>query len=154
MVTSLHETATITVALFTLLSIGCQPPTPEQLPRAAVSGRVWIDGKPLDGIEIVFESDPVPPSDRIRAVYATIHDGHYSLDATEGPAVGHATVRLLDLPDSREAMEAELNQNSTRRRPPRPNAYPVPEQFASGSTLQVQIEPEVVNTHDFDLKTP
>jgi hypothetical protein len=146
--------ASLPIAIVVLLSVGCYSPTPEDLPRAAVSGTVFLDGKPLDGIEIVFESDPVPPSNRIRAVYATIHQGHYVIDAVDGPAVGNAKVRLLDIPVSREQMEADLNEsNKDPRRGLHPPSYPVPEKFASGSTLQVLIEPDVLNEHDFDLKT-
>ncbi len=154
MVNGYRIIASMPIAIVGLLSVGCYSPMPEDLPRAAVSGTVLLDGKPLDGIEIVFESDPVPPSNRIRAVYATIREGHYVIDAADGPAVGKAMVRLLDIPESREQMEAELNErNKDPRRRLHPQSYPVPEKFAAGSTLQVLIEPEVMNEHDFDLKT-
>ena len=139
--------------LFTGLG-GCDTPLdPDDLPRAAVNGTVRLDGKPLDGIDIIFEGEEVGENGRRRAVHTTVRNGRYSLDQEDGPSVGRATVRFLDLPESREQLEAEINEKGNRLRYPTAESYPIPEKYATGSTLEVQIAPESTNTHDFDLQS-
>lgn len=125
---------------------------PDDLPRAAVAGTVSLGGKPLDGIDIIFESDPVGEHGRRRAVHTTIRGGEYSISEQEGPAIGTATVRFLDVPESREQLESELNEANRAVRRARVVSYPIPEKYASGSTLKVQISNQRTNTHHFNLQ--
>lgn len=154
MSTATSTTTLISIACLVIGLGGCgSSPGPDDLPRAAVAGSVSLDGKPIDGIDIIFESDPVGEHGRRRAVHTTVRDGKYSIEEQQGPAVGNATVRLMDLPESREQVEAELDSAATRSRRAKVAAYPIPEKYASGSTLKVQIIEQSLNTHHFHLQS-
>ena len=69
-------TTLVSFACLAITQSGCgSPPGPDELPRAAVAGSVSLDGKPIDGIDINFESDPVGEHGRRRAVHTTVRDG-------------------------------------------------------------------------------
>jgi hypothetical protein len=96
--------------LIVVLTVGCQPAGPE---LGLVSGRVTLDGQPLEGARLMFQPDGnKPPS-----VGVTDKDGHY--DAfykrdVDGALVGNHTVRIriADKP----VIPAKYNDNSELQR--------------------------------------
>lgn len=102
---------TVALGLAFLLSFGCGSGD-----RAAVSGRVTLDGAPLKEGAITFI--PIPPNQGATAG-GTIRDGQYQIAASEGPRPGANRVEIRGairtgrtVPDPRmpkQQMEEVLN---------------------------------------------
>lgn len=115
---------------FCLLTIsGCFGGSAEHIERAAVTGTVTFDGKPLPegSIQFVPDTDASGNPLRGKAVQAMITDGSYSLSADQGPAVGtnkvliNATQKTGKFQESdgqkteilKQYLPAKYNANST-----------------------------------------
>ena len=123
-------------------------------PRAAVSGRITLDGEPLASGTITFF-----PSGTTKgpAAGGEIIAGRFSIPAHEGPVVGtnrievrsvHKTGRMVASPSAVEAdgpaMEGMLVEEYADVVPKRYNTY---------SELERTIEPDIENQFDFRLES-
>ena len=121
------------------------------LQRAAVSGSVNLDGKPLETGVIRF----VPSGDTKGPVaQATVHEGQYSLARDHGPVVGQHRIEIeaidhfgFELDD--EAAYAQHMKTKRRRLPPNP----VPKQYNRDSKLSRQVTSTEDQQFDFELDT-
>lgn len=123
----------LSIGSFLLLAVvaGCGPSGPELAP---VSGRVTLNGKPLETADLVFQ----PDESRSPSYGRTDTNGHYELfykRGTEGAIVGPHTVRI--------SVSHELVRNP-------PN---IPPRYNTQSELRYEIKPGTENVFDFDLKT-
>lgn len=138
---------------------GCADPE-EALERAAIRGRVTMDGKPIKAAAIVFKGPVLADgsdggaleSDRTIVVYGTIEDGAYSLDLENGPPVGTVAVEVRPKPLSREEFEAKLDANKQSRRQVSLNIVDIPSHYSGDSPLRAVIESGVANEVNFELE--
>ncbi len=109
---------------------------------AGVSGKVTLDGSPLDDATITFV--PVSGGQR-QAAWATVKDGQYTIAAKDGLGTGqfHVEIRAL-----RVTAEKTTQNDPTLI----PAKEIVPSKYNSKSELIVEIKPGK-NTADFDLKS-
>ena len=140
--------------------LGCID-TEAAVERAAIHGRVTMDGRPIKAAAIVFKGPmPVENSEfdeqefaRPVVVSGTIQDGAYSLDLENGPPVGTVAVEVWPKPLSREEFEAKLDANEQSRRQLSLNVVEIPSVYAGDSPLRAIVENGVVNEVNFELES-
>ena len=118
---------------------GCNsgPVTP---PLGAVEGNVTLDGKPADGVIVVFMPDQGRSSSGM-----TDQDGNYSLDFDsqhKGAVAGKHKVRMTKNPN------ANLETMDPTAGPP----MPIPVRYNDQTILEAQVK-EGENTFNFELTT-
>jgi len=126
------------------LIAGCGGAT-DELPRQAVSGKVTLDGKPLDSARITFlptGAGEVTPSG------GEIHGGAYSIRREDGPTPGSYLVRITTINTT-----SKTDPNAMPGDPPPVPKETIPPQYNVKSTLKASVTKEGPNTHDFELKT-
>ena len=114
-----------------LILVGCGKSGPEIAP---VSGRITVNGQPMENVDITFQLDGSKPPSSGR----TDKDGHYELAYKRGQMggmVGQNTVRI--------SVSSELVH-----KPPK-----IPPEYNTQSKQQVEIKSGQKNTFDFDIKT-
>jgi hypothetical protein len=117
---------------------GCAPGA-----GATVSGRITLDGSPLDDATISF----VPMADTQRqAGWATIEDGQYAIPASSGLGIGAFRVEIRAL----RTVGETVNQNDTTL--PVYAEEALPSRYNSKSELVVNIGLGE-NIADFELKS-
>jgi hypothetical protein len=118
------------------LLVGCGSGT-----QASVSGKVTLDGSPLDDATISF----VPlAGGQQQAAWATIKGGQYAIAGKEGLGTGRFRVEIRALRSLGDS------QNDPTR--PTPAKEAVPGKYNSKSELVVNINPGD-NVADFELKS-
>ncbi|OHB84949.1 MAG: hypothetical protein A2V98_12185 [Planctomycetes bacterium RBG_16_64_12] len=126
--------ASLILALFVA---GCGGDGPE---RGAVSGKVTLDGEPLEGADVEFQPEAGSPS------YGTTdRKGKYDLMYTRdkrGAMIGVHTVRITT---STTGTDGQGNQTAVPQR--------VPPKYNSQSELKTEVKPGR-NKVDFELKQP
>lgn len=113
-------------------------------PRLPVSGKVTLDGKPLEAGAITF----IPAADG-PATAATIAEGAFQVARAEGPSPGpykveiisvQSTGRQIPSPDDPSAqIEESLNI--------------IPTHYNARTQLQVEVKPDAENAFEFDLSS-
>jgi hypothetical protein len=91
---------------------GCGKSGPE---LAAVSGRVTVDGKPMENVDVTFQPDEMRPASYAR----TDASGHYELGykrGVQGALLGQHTVRIRSLVANAPQIAAQFNSQSELRR--------------------------------------
>ncbi len=116
----------ILVALVTVL--GCGPK------RIAISGRVTLDGQPLDEAALQF----IPTSPGQRKSSCEVNAGVYTLPAEIGLVPGEYRVDVVDLPP--------LSHSPAARRS-------FPAHYANHSPLTIEVEPDGPRVFDFELRS-
>jgi hypothetical protein len=122
------------LAIGTLLLVllpGCEKGGPELAP---VSGRITLDGKPLDPADILFQPDGSKPPSFGR----TNQDGRYELvykRGVKGAWVGPHTVRIMVVTEQTHGPQL------------------VPPRYNTESELRVEVAPDTENEFNFDLTT-
>jgi hypothetical protein len=117
---------------------GCQPAP------AAVSGKVTLDGQPLDEAVIVF----VPLEAGRRKTGAEIRDGAYAISAADGLLPGNYRVEIADNPP----LSAAHGPGTRPRTPSLPSGRRVlPSHYAHDSPLTIQWSGEGEARFDFQL---
>lgn len=101
-----------------------------------VSGTVRVDGRPAEGLQVVFQ--PIA-KDRPRAFAQTGKDGTYCLGRqgpgnTSGAASGAYRIQVLSDSES-------------------PNPIAIPPEYNANSSLEFTVIPGKKNTFDIDVKT-
>lgn len=125
------------------LIVGCGG-VENELGRKAISGKVTLDGQPLDHGSIAFE----PLSDSGVRSGSTITDGAYSVEELKGLPPGEYRVRINSAESTGpepEGAPGEPTQNVSKER--------VPATWNSRSEEKVTITDDSDNTFNFDIKT-
>jgi len=127
---------------------GCGPGNP--LGREAVSGRVTLDGKPLEFGNISF--DPVVPTGGVRSG-ALITDGEYSIDAHKGLPPGEYKVRIFageaNPPDMQAPDGGELPAPAAEL----PGVSLIPPEYNVQSDIVREVTADGDNRFDFEIET-
>jgi hypothetical protein len=137
----------VLLGLCLTLTGGCSSSVTYEGPeRAAVSGKITLDGNPLPYGNIVFLGGKISS--------ALVENGSYSIPEEQGPTLGEATVQISgynEKPVSAEDGEATAN---SKQNPDNASAGKniVPKQYNAATTLKVTIT-SGANTHDFALTT-
>ncbi|WP_165072668.1 hypothetical protein [Paludisphaera rhizosphaerae] len=115
----------------------------DELERAAVSGRVSVDGKPLTKGHIQF----IPKEGDSRgASWGQVVDGSYTIPASEGPALGPYTVTII--PADSDAGAAGASDEV----PGEPSEGDAPAVvYTSKSPMEATVNPAQSNNFDFDI---
>jgi hypothetical protein len=98
--------------IFATCIAGCGKSGPELAP---VIGRVTVDGKPMENLEVTFQPDEMRPASYAR----TDADGHYELGykrGMQGALLGQHTVRIRSLARNAPQIAARFNSQSELRR--------------------------------------
>ena len=91
---------------------GCGKAGPELAP---VSGRVTVDGQPMENVDVTFQPDEMRPASYGR----TDADGHYELGykrGVQGALLGQHTVRIRSLAANAPKIAAQFDSQSELRR--------------------------------------
>lgn len=113
------------------------------LKREAVSGKVTLNGKPLERGSIQFLPTQ---ADQAAAAWGQIVDGAYSVGAADGPVAGEYSVSITSASSETPAAGALPGDDSG---PADPNA--VPEQYNLKTTLKATVEAGKANQLNYDL---
>ncbi|WP_417386606.1 hypothetical protein [Gimesia sp.] len=136
------------VALFlcAITLTGCFGGSAEYIERAAVSGSVTFDGKPLPegSIQFVPDVDSAGKPVRGKMAQALIKDGSYSLSAEEGPAVGNNKVLINATRKTGKFQESDGQKTEIMQQ------Y-IPARYNTQTTLQYEVKAGE-NTADFTLE--
>jgi hypothetical protein len=106
------ELRAIGCLILTACIAGCGKSGPE---LAAVSGRVTVDGKPMENVDVTFQPDEMRPASYGR----TDASGHYELGykrGVQGALLGQHTVRIRALVANAPQIAAQFNSQSELRR--------------------------------------
>ncbi|MEQ8633312.1 hypothetical protein [Gimesia maris] len=136
------------VALFfcALTLTGCFGGSAEHIERAAVSGSVTYDGKPLPegSIQFVPDVDAAGKPVRGKLAQALIKDGSYSLSVEEGPAVGNNKVLINAIRNTGKFEESDGQKTEIMQQ------Y-IPARYNTQTTLKYEVKAGE-NTADFTLE--
>ena len=109
--------------------------------RAAVIGRVTVDGQPVENGSVQFIPTQGTSGPMAGAV---ITDGEYSLSKAQGPVVGTNRVQIRGTRKTGRTSRTHLGETIEER------VSVVPEQYNTKSTLVREVE-SGKNVFDFDL---
>ena len=138
------------VAFAAVLStaLGCGARNP--LDRQAVSGRVTLDGSPLDHGIVEFS----PRQPRGVTSGALIQDGGYTIDSSHGLPPGKYLVRLFSATRSAEPpADGPPGPPPPGRKPGEPAKERIPPRYNVQSDLVVEVAARGANAFDFDVHT-
>ncbi|MGE3818396.1 MAG: hypothetical protein AB7I30_03100 [Isosphaeraceae bacterium] len=124
---------------------GCGGGATDDFPREAISGKVSLDGKPLDSGSISFDPDgnqPHPVS-----VGAPIVGGFYSISKADGPTPGTYRISIYG------GGGGGPPEGEAPGMPPKATKDPVPAKYNAQSTLKAEVKSGGTNSFDFDLAT-
>lgn len=119
----------------------------DSLNRAEISGKVTLDGKPVDTGMVTFM-----PKNTENAVVvgAKIVNGEYRLKRTEGPAVGTYSVRVSSVQSTGKMVKDQAIEGHTYEE----YTETIPKPYSGmESPLTTEVNPGK-NTADFDIKSP
>lgn len=133
-------------AALAILASGCGGG--DGLERASVTGKVTLDGKPLERGAIQF----IPTGGDSRgAAWGEIAAGSYTIPAADGPAPGAYDVAIA--PDVEEGGAAPADPPALPGDPP-PDAIDGPSvTYTPSAPLKADVAASGPNTFDFDLTT-
>lgn len=134
--------------LASMTGIGCGD-VPEGPLRAAVSGTITLDGKPLEEGTVVFVPTEGTAGPRITV---TVANGQFEADAEHGPVVGQHRVEIQST--CGPAFDDEQMVSSLAEKPQRLNVVIVPPVYNTNSQLTASIQEGIQNALTFDLKMP
>jgi len=133
------------LVILALLLSGCG--RGQGVPRAAVSGDVLLDGKPVEYASVQFI--PIPPTQGPRAT-AQVTDGQFDLSSYCGPVYGNLRVEIRT--DFGRMYPGEGPEQLAKRfHGPPPE--PIPPQYNQDSILKVTTVPARDNKFSFRLRT-
>jgi predicted small lipoprotein YifL len=104
------ELLAVCFLILTACIAGCGQSGPELAP---VSGRVTVDGQPMENVDVTFQPDEMRPASYAR----TDADGHYELGykrGVQGALLGQHTVRIKA--ERSPQIAAKFNSQSELRR--------------------------------------
>lgn len=126
---------------------GCFGGSAENIERAAISGTVTYDGKPLPegSIQFVPDTDSSGKPLRGKAVQAMISDGAYRLEADRGATVGMNQVLINASKKTGKFQESDGQKTEILKQ------Y-LPAKYNTSSTLKYEVK-SGENTADFALES-
>lgn len=126
---------------------GCFGGSAENIERAAISGTVTYDGKPLPegSIQFVPDTDSSGKPLRGKAVQAIISDGVYRLEADRGATVGMNQVLINASKKTGKFQESDGQKTEILKQ------Y-LPAKYNTSSTLKYEVK-SGENTADFALES-
>jgi hypothetical protein len=111
--------------------------------RQAISGRVSLDGKPLDRGQLTLIPIQAGPT-----AGGNIADGVFTINRSEGPSAGKYRVMIVAIrPTGRRVRDADGPPGSTVEE----LANVIPECYNTKTELEVDVKSEGANTFTFDL---
>ncbi|HEY4262548.1 MAG TPA: hypothetical protein VGM98_20465 [Schlesneria sp.] len=131
----------LTISIIVLSGCGGTPKDP--LGRQSVSGKVTLDGKPIDQGSISFQ--PVVDTGPATASGATITNGQYKIPAESGLAPGDYRVVILSPePEPKRSADEMMNNPSAT-----PSKERVAAKFNKETELKATIKSNSPNVADF-----
>ncbi|MDX2039104.1 MAG: hypothetical protein SFX72_20835 [Isosphaeraceae bacterium] len=118
---------------------------PDALDRRPVTGRVSLDGRPLEFGHLLLEPGVDGPG---TAVGAAVESGSFAIPRAQGPVPGRYRVRIYA---SSGEMQAGPPGSSSRK--PRPMIERIPARYNADTTLEVEIASDRENRLDFALQS-
>jgi hypothetical protein len=116
----------------------------DRWPREPVSGKVTLDGQPLDSGEIAF----VPSGDG-PAAGGLIHKGKYAIGRSDGPVPGPHRVVITSAKPTGKKIKDEADPKVLYDE----RAETLPARYNAQSELTAEVKPGGGNTFDFELTT-
>lgn len=131
----------LALAIVCWVCSGCSSEGPQ---RQAVRGTVTLDGKPVDGVVLVF----APKGAGQVGATAVATRGEFSLDRTAGPGVGEHFVTL-------DAIEPDLEEYAQLRQAgKRPlSSLKIPARYSKLGALHADVRADTENVYTFHLKS-
>ena len=123
--------------------VGCAPDNP--LGRKAISGKVTLDGAPLEQGNIEFH----PQFEGGVQSGGTIANGQYSIPAHQGATPGKYRVSIIDFVPTPPLPAGHMPGDDL---PPSPKPK-VPAEWNSKSQKTIEVKAEGPFTFDFDIET-
>lgn len=121
--------------------LGCGPKT-DRLP---ISGKVTLDGVPLDSGSIRFNSQP---GEKLQSAGAMIHNGGYEIPAEKGLLPGVYIVQISS-PDTEAPPIMIGGENGSPRFPVAPERIPL--EYSEGSDKTVELTRDGGGEFDFEI---
>ncbi|MCH9790860.1 MAG: hypothetical protein K0U82_08570 [Planctomycetes bacterium] len=130
----------------TLAILGCSGDSADHIERAAVSGTVTFNGKPLPegSIQFLPDVDSSGKPMRGKVVQAIISEGAYSLSVEQGPTVGNNKIMI------NASKKMGKFQNFDGKKTEIMKQY-IPEKYNANTTLKYVVKADQ-NTADFTLE--
>jgi hypothetical protein len=113
------------------------------LPRESVSGKVTLDGRPLDRGEITF----VPTGGDGPPVGGEIQDGTYAIRRADGPVPGPHRVAIFSAKPTGKKIPDEADPSILYDE----RAETIPDRYNARSDLAAEVKAGGGNTFDFEL---
>jgi hypothetical protein len=140
--------ARTTVWLASLVLAGCGS-AGDNLPRQPVSGKVTLDGKPLERGTISFQPDSGLPT----AAAVAITAGQYSMARAQGLVPGAYRVLISSTPQSPVTIDPATGMPPPPGQPTPPPKELLPAKYNASSTLSAEVKEGATNRFDFALDT-
>ena len=112
-------------------------------PRAAVSGKITLDGEPLSQGTITF----VPLGEGV-AASGEIANGQFSIDAGKGPSPGKCRVEVLSFQETGEKVPGISDDASGMTAETK---QVIPKEFNTESTLEERVDAKGENVFELTL---
>ena len=125
-----------------LIAVGCGGSEGDKLPREPVSGKVKIDGQPLQDGAISF----LPTDGEGPAASSKIQKGDYAIQRANGPVPGPYRVLIYSPQPTGKKIDEE-----EERLPNDVYAETIPGRYNAKSQLKVDIKAGGDNSFDFEL---
>jgi hypothetical protein len=137
-----------TVWLVAVVFAGCSS-AGDNLPRQAVSGRVTLDGKPLERGTISFQPESGLPT----AAAVGITAGSYSMARAQGLVPGTYRVLISSTPPAAVTIDPTTGMPPPPGKPTPPPKELLPAKYNASSTLSAEVKEAAANRFDFALET-
>ena len=143
-----HVVCSLAIILCVSFMTGCSNEVAGPV-RAAVAGKVTVDGKPLEEGTLVFVPAEGTSGPRVTV---SIIGGRFEADPEHGPVVGQHRVEIQST--CGPAFDDEQMVEGLARKPQRLNVVVVPPIYNTSSQLKASITEGTTNELAFDLKLP
>ncbi|MDB5346716.1 MAG: hypothetical protein JWP89_5093 [Schlesneria sp.] len=138
-----HLISAVLMTMSICVLCGCGSPAKDPLGRQAVTGKVTLDGKPIDAGSISFQ--PIAESGPATASGAVITSGQYKIPAESGLAPGEYRVVILSPePEAKRSADEMMNNPSAT-----PSKERVAAKFNKDTELKATIKSNSPNVADF-----
>jgi hypothetical protein len=141
----MRDAARVTALLTIALAIAGCGGAKDSIEREPVSGKVTLDGKPLDDAQITFA--PEEGDDPAAGAGAPIRGGSYNLSRSEGPAVGSHRVSIWARRPTGKKIPSDDQPGTTFDE----MREVIPDRYNAQSSLKADIKKGATNQFDFDL---
>ena len=124
------------MASFSVFVLGCDGPI-----RAAVDGKVYLNGVPLARGTITFQPLTKPRKDH-PAAWATIEGGMFTLPVEKGPGLGKCRIEIRSPKQTNRSVPSTIfSADDKPKEPEQLMVEAIPVRFNSASELVADIQP-------------